>query len=218
MDDPRIRALITGAAYLNSKNYLKVFRKDGFNSESIMYYNMGYSNYVVIRETISQATGGKLDVFDDPEVLNTAFYPLEYGMFSKKGLIFGADFGDCPFETSFQSNLVDYMSVVVGLKKLGPKDTVQRPSNRLSGILIGCFSDIYRPAVLSASVKSDGVNNLRKYFADSGVLISRKDATGKGNGLSATIKLLGNYPGHSHNDIGSYLISLNTKKLAGEGL
>ena len=38
------------------------------------YYDYGFGNYIVLRETLWQATGGKVDLFVDPKVRQVATY------------------------------------------------------------------------------------------------------------------------------------------------
>jgi hypothetical protein len=57
---------------------------------------------------------------------------------------------------------------------------------------------------------------LRQYYNESGVLVVRPNNSNDGQGLFGTIKLCGNLGGHSHDDIGSYVISVNGVKLTGD--
>jgi hypothetical protein len=66
------------------------------------------------------------------------------------------------------------------------------------------------------NVTTRGMNDLRRYYNESGVLVARPNALNNGQGLAATFKLSGNTGTHSHNDIGSYVISVNSVQLTGD--
>jgi hypothetical protein len=89
----------------------------------------------------------------------------------------------------------------------------------LVGMLLGLLQDSHPPPkVNTAEINSytQGVNSLRKYYNETGVLVVRPRSDGLPKGLAATFKLGGNDGGHFHNDIGSYTISVDGIKLSGD--
>ena len=89
----------------------------------------------------------------------------------------------------------------------------RKDSLNLPWYLLQLFQDSI-PSVRTTSTR--GMNDLRRYYNDSGVLVSRPNAANDGQGLAATFKLGGNLGAHSHNDIGSYIISVNSVQLTGD--
>jgi hypothetical protein len=69
---------------------------------------------------------------------------------------------------------------------------------------------------LVKNTTTQGMHALRHYYNESGVLVVRPNALNDGQGLAATFKLGGNSGTHSHNDIGSYVISVNSVQLTGD--
>ena len=72
MDEPERRAWFVAAAEKYGQNFLKGFTPDGYCSEGIGYYNYGFGHYVLLAETLFQATGGQLDLLDTPLVRQIA--------------------------------------------------------------------------------------------------------------------------------------------------
>ncbi|MFW5868840.1 MAG: heparinase, partial [Armatimonadota bacterium] len=62
VEDRRRRAESVAAAEHYSQNFLDGFPSDGYCSEGLGYWNYGFGNYIVLAETIYQATGGGVDL------------------------------------------------------------------------------------------------------------------------------------------------------------
>ena len=217
MNDLDSRALFLGSAFLNSKTYLTIFRPDGYYPESVQYFNGGFGHLSVLREAISLATQNELDLFQDSFTTKSGLFGLEFGMYyDSDNDTMVAEFGDSPFDTAIQANLISYLEFTLGISKLEENELVGRPTNRLSGILISYFSDMFTPVVIKG-IRSNGIRDIRKYYDVSGVLVSRPNRAGTPLGIAASSKLGGNLGVHSHDDIGSYVISLNGVKLVGDG-
>ncbi len=62
----------------SAERYIEYFRSgftpDGYCSEGVGYWNYGFGHYVLLSETLVQATGGKLDLMADPRVAAIAMY------------------------------------------------------------------------------------------------------------------------------------------------
>jgi len=145
------RKFFVDKAIYFSPNYLGSFVNDGFASEGVGYYNYGFGNYALLRQTLYEGTNGTYDAFASPKAYESA------------------------------------------LPSLVPQNTPYVPG-----------------------VTTPGMNSLRRYYNKSGVLTVRPNTLNDGQGLGGTFKLGGNKGGHSHNDIGSYVISVNSTKLAGD--
>jgi hypothetical protein len=70
------------------------------------------------------------------------------------------------------------------------------------------------PVAIGFESSDFGWPGLRSNFSDVGVLVTRSPTT-EVSALAATIKSAGNGP-HGHDDVGSYAISVNGTKLAGD--
>src|SRR5207244_11495456 len=68
IEDRRQRAEQGAAAERYWRNFLRCFTPDGYWSEALGYWNYGFGHYVLLGETIHQATGGGLDLLALPEV------------------------------------------------------------------------------------------------------------------------------------------------------
>ena len=213
VSDPATRALLYATAYLNVNNYLQVYVADGWNSEGPLYFNVGYGDYVVVREALYQASNSKLDLFANEFVAKTGRYGLEAAVVENGGLI-GPDFGDCLYTDAVMNpNLINYIRYINGLTT----ERVSYITYRMPGILFGLFTDSKPPTMLSKGKKATkDTNSIRSYFDISGVLIARPTSRLGKRGLAAAFKLLGNKGGHSHNDIGSYIIYLDGLKVSGD--
>jgi len=55
------------AAEVYSRYFLSGFPPDGYCTEGLGYWNYGFGNYVLLCETVRQATGGGVDLFLRPE-------------------------------------------------------------------------------------------------------------------------------------------------------
>ena len=211
--DPATRALIYSTAYLNVNNYLQVYIEDGWNSEGPNYFNMGYGDFAIVREALFQISKGQLDLFANDFVTKTGRYGLEAAVVDNNGFL-GPDFGDCRYADAVMNpNLINYIRFINGLSS----SRVGFITYRMPGILFGLFSDLKPPALLSKGIKEyKDANSIRSYFEVSGVLIARPTSVLGKKGIAAAFKLLGNKGGHSHNDIGSYIIYLDGVKIAGD--
>ena len=68
------RAFFVAAAEKYVKNFLRGFTADGYCYEGLGYWNYGFGNYVLMAETIRQATGGRVDWLENPKVRTIALY------------------------------------------------------------------------------------------------------------------------------------------------
>ena len=209
------RALIYATAFVNGNAYLNVFTSDSWDTEGLQYWNLGFGEYIILREALLRVTKNKFDLLNDDMAKQSLRYPYESSLFIKDGLWYGPSIGDSPDDKSIMnSNLREYLDYAVGnVPQNGA--IIDQPTDRPPGVVISIFSDI-NPVFVSRSDKYKFSSNSFRSFFDkpgTGILISRSE---DGAGLSAAFKLLGNEGVHSHNDIGSYEIYLNGIKLSGD--
>ncbi len=70
------RALFLAGAEMYEPDYIKGFGGDGYCAEGMGYWNYGFGHFLFLAELASQATHGKLDLFDIPGASLAAMYPV----------------------------------------------------------------------------------------------------------------------------------------------
>ena len=68
-------AFFAAATAKFSHRYIQSFGKDAYCQEGLGYWGYGFGNYIMICELLSQATGGKLDLYQDPAVRAVGLFP-----------------------------------------------------------------------------------------------------------------------------------------------
>lgn len=202
------RALFVAAAEHYVGYYQQGFNNDGYDAEGLGYWNYGFSHYAEMREILWQATGGRLDLFADPKMQKVALFGAQFPMFPGNS----ADFGDAHYMVQPDANLMAYIHRIFGL---GLTDD-GRPAEHAQGLLTLAVEDVFpnRADELHQDSAQSGASliGLRTYYPDEGVLVSRPAPGGR---LAVTIKTSGN-TGHSHNDVGSFVIGLGPAQLVGD--
>ncbi|MGC9320311.1 MAG: hypothetical protein ACP5KN_19915, partial [Armatimonadota bacterium] len=74
IDQRQRRAEFVAAAEQYSMNFLRGFTEDGYCSEGLGYWNYGFGNYVLLADTVWQATDGGLDLLAREEALQPALF------------------------------------------------------------------------------------------------------------------------------------------------
>ena len=199
------RAVFAAAGECYIAGYVKGFSPDGYCFEGVGYWNYGMRNFLLLREELYGATGGGLDLFSTPRVRGMALYGSRI-LIGRTAVPY---FADCRFGTKPSAAILAYCneSLDLGLNSRRyneiseEKDFVEllmSPSQASSGKL----------------KKTRTADPGRFYFSTAGVLCCRPDPSSKAR-LGIGIKAGGN-GSHSHNDIGSYDISLDDEVLSGD--
>jgi hypothetical protein len=195
-----------------SKNYLNSFSSDGYACEGVGYFNYGFSNYAVLRKLLYDGTKGSYDAFADSKATNSALFAKEFGMSQGDA----ANFADCHFDVFFNKGLVNTIDDSFQLSQLqANEDDFDEPSRNEGLNLVYYLASFMKTPVVN-NVITKGMYDLRRYYDTSGVLVVRSNALNDGKGIAATFKLGGNFGGHSHNDIGSYVIAVHGNKMTGD--
>jgi hypothetical protein len=199
--DKSERAFYVAAAEHYSQYYLNSFTADGYCSEGGGYWNYGFSRYALMREQLVQATGGKIDLFTNPQVVPCVLYALHIRI----GPSVVPPFADCRFGVKTDANLIAYCSTALGLNL---------PTAAYSPYtLAGSLGEVdVTPCAVKAQGSSTADDALRFYFKNATVLACRPSREG---GLGVGIKAGGNLS-HSHNDIGSYEIAIGDDEMTGD--
>ncbi len=197
------RALFVAAAELYSPNYLRSFSDDGYGVEGIGYWSYGFSHYADLREALWAATNGRIDLYANPKARKVALFAIQFQMLPGNF----AAFGDAHFMAVPSAPLVAYVEKTFGLAVTAPAN----PAHETGSLVDAVRTAFPNPSELPAQ-SGDDILGLRTYYADPGVLIDRP---APGDQLAATIKAGGN-GGHSHNDIGSFVIALGATQPVGD--
>ena len=204
IEAPERRAWFVAAAEKYVQNFLHGFTPDGYCSEGIGYYNYGFGHYVLLAETIGQATAGRVDLMDQPSVPQIAQFGPRMEILP--GLY--PAFADCSPRARPDVHLLDYLSRRYGF---GWQD-IERQAAASAGSSdslfdLGVFgfpnSLMKRPGAEQAA----GRPALRDWFAEAGILICRPRPDNR-RGLGVGLKGGHNAEHHNHNDVGSFVVAL----------
>ena len=194
------RALFAAAAEKYSQNFLKGFGTDGYCSEGLGYWNYGFGNYVQLAELLSQATKGRLDLFDRPMVRQVALFPRRIEIMND---VYPA-YADCTVDARPDPALTSFLNDRLGLavadwrlkEPLGP-----RPSFRFTMMYASqtpSSAGVMTPHHLVAPT-------LRDWFDQAHILTARP-APGSACRMGISLKGGNNNENHNHNDVGSYVV------------
>lgn len=203
--DKSERAIYVAAAEHYPDYYLNSFASDGYCEEGTGYWGYGFGSFVVLREVIVEATGGKIDLLSKPRTASMALY----GSRVLIGPAAVAPFGDCRFGMKPDMSLLAYCNDAMALGlKLPPFSEMARS---------GHIAETLMTVTPCAAYPGGTVNPedpLRSYFDKAGVLACRP-APESSFQLGIGIKAGGN-GSHSHNDIGAYAIAIGDDEPTGD--
>ncbi|MEN6549052.1 MAG: heparinase II/III family protein [Armatimonadia bacterium] len=196
------RAQYVAAAELYSRNFLKGFTPDGYCSEGVGYWNYGFGRYVLLAETLRQATFGKLDLLLLPEVKA----PASFGANIMVDDTVCPAFADCSVKAMPDPTIMYFVNrrLQLGLPRWDDLNLASALGS-LSEAMILSFpngASETKPAPATASGRP-----LRSWFPDAGILVARP-RDGSPTSLAAAMKGGHNAEHHNHNDVGSYTVFL----------
>jgi len=200
------RAFFVAAAEKYIQNFLNGFTPDGYCSEGIGYWNYGFGHFVLLAETIHQATRGAVDWLRDRRVETIARFGPRMEILPG---VYPA-FADCHLGTEPNERLVAYLSRRYGwgFEDVERRGLLLAPGPSTSLVQLGVFgfpnSATARPPGEAAPSKP-----LREWFPEAGILICRP-GTGQAAALGAALKGGHNAEHHNHNDVGSYVVALDS--------
>jgi pimeloyl-ACP methyl ester carboxylesterase len=199
------RAEFVAAAEKFSRNFLSGFTPDGYCSEGLGYWNYGFGNYLLLAETVRQATGGKLDLLSLPEVRMPAGFGARIAII---GSVSPA-FADCAVDAKPASSIMYFVNRVFGLG-LHEYDNADPggPFGSLGSAMIYSF-----PNAASSRQPVTGASEgpgLRTWFDKAGILIGRP-VPGSNCRMGVALKGGNNAENHNHNDVGSYVVVLGKR-------
>ena len=206
------RALFVAAAEQFSKNFLSGFTPDGYCSEGLGYWDYGFGHFVLLSETVLQATGGRLDMFARPEVKA----PAEFGARIQIIGRVAPAFADCSVNAKPASEIMWFVNRRLGLG-LRAYDRLDASQEEFAGHWFGFLfeSALYNFPNSASRVKPqesgrDYELGLRTWFDSAGILIGRP-APGSPCRMGVALKGGHNAEHHNHNDVGSYVVVVGKK-------
>ncbi len=197
-DSPEERAWFIAAAQKYLPFFLKSFTPDGYCSEGVGYWNYGFGHYLMIGETIRQATGGHVDLLADPAATQPA-------LFCRRSEILNGIYptiSDCHPGSHPDPRFSSLICQRFGLPCASRAQDFSGPSGSLfETMLFSSMPESLPPVKVSAEADSP----LRTWFKEGGVLISRPAAGAKAQ-LAVALKGGHNAENHNHNDVGSFSV------------
>ncbi|MDR2115449.1 MAG: hypothetical protein LBP87_03610 [Planctomycetaceae bacterium] len=208
IDSADTRAKYIASAEINVEKFLQIFTRDGYFPDGAWAWNEGYGSFLLLAETLYQATGGRIDMFKRPNIKETALYgprmEITQGVYESFGNRWR---GDRPvlFPTAFVSKRfqmglteIENQSPFFGI---GP--------GHLFMVGIYCFPNSATEQKGIASGKEiPPLETFRSEFPLNGVMILR---TGKKEQDQIGVQLKGgnNNERNNHSDVGTYIVAIN---------
>jgi hypothetical protein len=210
IESKRERAVFVSIGEYYSRNGLIGFGDDGYCTEGITYYNYGFGHYTVLRESIWQATKGKIDLFDNPKVQKIARYAPHIEIIN--GVI--PAISDTREGSTADTNLLIYLNRSLGLGLAGFNNlTYKTVTSDIRRSLMTAFPNAAGKAPAKMNGKSESV--VRSFFDQAGVLICRP-MPGTSATIGVALKGGNNGESHNHNDVGSFTIVQGKEIMAGD--
>ncbi len=211
IEDKHERAVFTYIGEYYSRNGLAGFNDDGYCGEGVTYYNYGFGHYILLRESIWQATGGKIDLFDDPKVQKIASYAPNLEIING---VYPA-ISDCREGATPDSDMMIYLnrSLRLGIPQYDTLANKNGTSDNRKSVMMA-FPN-------SSSKSQPGKNmqkeeaNIRSFFEQTGVLVCRP-VPGSSADMGVAFKGGNNGESHNHNDVGSYTVVQGNQIMAGD--
>ncbi len=206
IDSPQRRAWFIAAAEKYVQNFLRGFTSDGYCSEGLGYWNYGFGHYVLLAETVHQATGGREDLLAAPGVETIARFGVRMEIVPG---VYPA-FADCRPGSRPNARLSAFLSRRFGwgLKEVESEALLLAGGPSSSLFTLGVYAFENSATRGDAAQTSATERPLREWFPDAGILICRP-APDAEHGLGAALKGGHNAEHHNHNDVGSYLVALD---------
>jgi len=201
LPDRRERAFFIAAAEKSMRYYLDGFTDDGYCSEGLSYWNYGFSNYVMLSDTVFMATGGKLDWMAKPKVRTISLFATRMEMLPG---VYPA-IGDASPHVKPMGSLQNY---VTHKYKLGLSQW-QRPTGP-AAMRPGMVGIVFAtPAGVDTPVDGPGYkpDKMREWFDQAQFYIGRPGKNGSA-GMAVACKGGSNGEHHNHNDVGTYVVAL----------
>jgi hypothetical protein len=200
--DERAEFIVAAEKY--SRYFLQGFTPDGYCSEGLGYWNYGFGHYLLLAETIRQATRGGVDLLERPGVTAPATFGARIQIMS--GI--SPAFADCSVTARPDPATMYFVNrrFGLGLKAYDNLDLAHALGDLFTAMLF-CFPNAASQAAPPAKVAAA---ELRSWFENAGVLVARP-APGSACRLGIAAKGGHNAEHHNHNDVGSYVVVVGSR-------
>jgi len=205
LESPEERALVLAGVEHYIQNYLKGFIDDGFCVEGISYWNFGFRNYIVLAQTIKEATGGRIDMLEGAKIRKVAQMPFRVEMLP--GVY--PYFSDCRFGYRPEERTLAFVSRRYGLGYQTYEQAFSEP-------YCGYDMDILSSLCNSQRVEADEpppIEMRRTWFDKHGVVICRP---GPEKACRIAVAVKGGHNDeekHNHNDVGTFVVAAGKESL-----
>jgi len=199
------RAFFVAAAEKYSQDFLRGFGGDGYCAEGMGYWNYGFGNYVLLCETVHQATRGGVDLYELKGAREAALYPVRIRL---NDAVYPA-YADCALDSKPDINLMSFLNrrYQLGLADFNVSDFVTTSGGLSSSLAYSCpNSATARPAVAG-----NPFFELRTWF-EHGILNSRPQP-GSACRMAVSFKGGHNNEPHNHNDLGTFVVVVGKESL-----
>lgn len=203
VDSRQDRAVYVAAAERSTEYFLSGFTADGYCSEGMGYWNYGFGHFVMLSETLVQATGGKLDLMADKKAEAAAAFCRNLEILPN---IYPA-FADCGTTARPDTRIMAFLSRRYGwgMKEIEDRGLLLAPGpTSVNDLAVYGFPNTASRA--PSAKAASGSSPLRFWFSEAGILISRPAAGQSGMGVA--LKGGHNAEHHNHNDLGSFVVAL----------
>jgi hypothetical protein len=209
--DKQERAKFVTIAERYSKNSLAGFTDEGYCTEGLGYYAYGFGHYILLRESVLQATGKCIDLFADPKVRRIATYVPNLEIINNVY----PNIADCHVDVKAPANILWYCShtLGLGLKKYDTLTFISGTANLVEDMMYAFPNSASESK--ANSKPSALAPGMRSYFKEAGVLIERPTPGSKAI-IGAALKGGNNNELHNHNDVGSFSIAVGGEMLMGD--
>lgn len=213
LPDKEERAYYIAVADKYQGNGMRGYADDGYCTEGAGYYNYGFSAYILLREEVCRATGGKKDFFRTPQFIKVAAYGKNIQL--TDGLV--PTFSDCHLGLKIDKRIIDYCNTAIGIAD-AEKQIVPFGDN-FSLYLLHMFPNAAWKTDLTPEMKtamqSVPYDPARSWYDRAGILIDRPIPNSRCR-LAIAAKGGNNAENHNHNDIGSYDVVYDDVLITGD--
>ncbi|MGA2060341.1 MAG: hypothetical protein ABSG67_07645, partial [Thermoguttaceae bacterium] len=213
IESPQRRAFFAASAEKYVQYFIEGFTPDGYCSEGVGYWNYGFGHFVMLAETIKQATGGKVDLLAPKRIRPIALYARRMEILPG---VYPA-FSDSPVGVKPDPVLMDFLDrrFKLGWKESEKSSTESDLRSRVRLFKLGIFEfqNVISPpapsplAPLPKGEETKPAQPLWDWFSDAGILICRPKP-GSVHAMGAALKGGHNAENHNHNDVGSFVVAL----------
>lgn len=200
-DDRVARATCVASAEHYTQRFIEGFGTDGYCSEGLGYWNYGFGHYVLLAETVRQATDGSLDMMARPGVAAISAFGRRIQI--KDGV--APAFADCSLAAAPWPQILRYVDARFTPAGRYDRGEVRSERGFLYDLALYAFLDPATLPKLTDGPASPADSPLRTWFDAAGVLIARP-AESSTCRIGVALKGGHNAELHNHNDLGSYVV------------